>query len=36
MEPFEQMIEKSQFVETESEDMSFLFKLAAKNNIENG
>jgi len=36
MEPFEQQIDKSKFIETENEDHSYLFKLAAKQGLEQG
>jgi len=36
MEPFNQSIDKAVFVETENEDHSYLFKLAAKEGLEQG
>lgn len=35
-EPFEEVIDKSKFLEVEHEDHSFLFKLAAKEGLEKG
>lgn len=36
MEPFEQQIDNSQFIETENDGHSYLFKLAAKQGLEQG